>query len=111
METQNPSETPLIYPAYFRTVRREPGAWHFQKTSVFYNPRNLPVFSTDDKEEGYGLTKEEVAIELFRINGGRAGWYLANLRDKKYYYCGEVKEDVRLQLQALGIGKPDPIEG
>lgn len=102
-------QTPLVYPSHYRIVQREGNTWHFTIGSVFYSPRNTPT-NLRAQEERYGLTKGKVAIELFRINGGRAGWYLANLRDKKYYYCGESKEDVRTQLQALGIGRPDPPE-
>nr|WP_306296913.1 hypothetical protein [Nostoc sp. TCL26-01] len=45
---------------------------------------------------------------MFRINGGNAGYYLANLRDKKYYYCGDNWEDVKTKLEELGIGKDEP---
>jgi hypothetical protein len=47
---------------------------------------------------------------LFRINGGRQGYYIANIKDNKYYYCGVEWEGVKAKLQELGIGRPDPIE-
>jgi len=53
---------------------------------------------------------KKVAIALFRINGGRAGFYLVNLKARKYYYCGVCLSDVKLTLQSLGIGKPDLVE-
>lgn len=105
------SETPLVYPAYYRVVRREikdVGYWHFRKCEVFYNPSRLTL-DFDKAEEHYGTTKSKVIIELFRINGGRVGYYLANLRDKQYYYCGEKEADVRIKLQSLGIGTHDPL--
>jgi hypothetical protein len=39
-------------------------------------------------EQQFGLTAEQVIIELFRIDAGRQGYYLANLKDQRYYYCG-----------------------
>lgn len=51
---------------------------------------------------------EEVAIELFRLNGGKAGYYIADIFEKKYYYCGTQWEDVKIKLRELGIGKQDP---
>lgn len=55
----------------------------------------------------YGISPQQVAIALFRINGGKAGYYLANLRDRHYYYCGSSLEDVKVKLQELGIGVAD----
>lgn len=61
-------------------------------------------------ERQYGLTEEQVIIELLGINGGEPGYYLANLRNKKYYYCGLLWSDVKTTLQELGIGRADPLE-
>lgn len=36
-------------------------------------------------------------------------WYLADILDKKYYYCGTEWLDVKVKLRELGIGKPDPL--
>lgn len=104
----------IIYPAYFLTVRRDSKAWYFRHGEVFYSGRN----STDDslspsclenREEQYGLTKEKVVIELFRLQAGRVGYYLINMRDKKYYYCGLDFEDIQSCLHELGIGRVDPL--
>jgi len=40
----------------------------------------------------------------------KSGYYLANLRERKYYYCGLNWEDIRTTLQSLGIGRADPLE-
>jgi hypothetical protein len=48
----------------------------------------------------------KVAREFFKINGGKEGYYLANILDKKYYYCGQSPQDVKNRLIELGIGKP-----
>jgi hypothetical protein len=101
--------TKIYYPSYIRIVERCPGAWGFRSGKPFYKP---PQSSVDirNPEKAYGLTKKEVTIELFRINGGRLGYYLANLRDRKYYYCGTKWQDVKTTLRQLGIGRDDPME-
>ncbi|MBO3462052.1 MAG: hypothetical protein KME33_29790 [Aetokthonos hydrillicola CCALA 1050] len=59
----------------------------------------------------YDISPQQVAIELFRINGGKSGYYLADLRSqKKYYYCGNEPESVKLKLLELGIGRVSPLE-
>ncbi len=63
-----------------------------------------------DLELLYGISKQEVAVNLRKINGGEAGYYLADLRNKKYYYCGTEPEGVRAKLRSLGIGRDDPME-
>ncbi len=55
-----------------------------------------------------GITKNKIVTELFRISGGKPGYYLANFRDKKYYYCGDDWASVKLKLQELGIGRDEP---
>ncbi len=111
-------ENKLIYPACYRIVRREirekGGCWCFSKSKVFYNPLNLPIeggdFSQVNVEALFGITKAEVVTELFRINGGKLGYYLVNLLDKQYYYCGANREDVKVKLRELGVGTSDPME-
>jgi hypothetical protein len=85
-----------LLPYHLQVVRRyaKEGRWGFLSVKPFHNPRGL----SSELEENYGLTKARVTIELFRINGGREGWYLVNLRDRKYYYCGLDREDVRVKL-------------
>lgn len=101
----------IIYPIEYRVIQRnitpEKSYWHFLKGKVFYNPLNLP--SVGDIEFMFGTTKKKVAIELFRINGGKPGYYLANLLEHKYYYCGLDWGDVRKTLLGLGIGREDPV--
>ncbi len=33
------------------------------------------------------------------------GYYLVNLAERKYYYCGETWEDVKAKFLDLGIGR------
>ncbi|NJL91562.1 MAG: hypothetical protein HC916_18600 [Coleofasciculaceae cyanobacterium SM2_1_6] len=88
-----------------------PGKWEFYGGDVFYNPRKAEVPTHPvDVLKRFGFTTKKMMTELFRINGGRLGYYLANLRDKKYYYCGEEEDSVKAKLLELGIGKIDPME-
>lgn len=102
----------IIHPIRFRVIERkitpEKSYWHFIKGKSFYNPLNLP--SEGDIEFMFGTTKKKVVVELFRINGGKPGYYLADLRNEEYYYCGTEWNSVKTQLRSLGIGRPDPME-
>lgn len=57
----------------------------------------------------YDISEKQITIELFRVAIGRLGYYLADLKNKKYYYCGEESDSVRSQLLAIGIGRKDPM--
>lgn len=101
----------IVYPFYFQIYRREGAAWYVQEsTTIFYNPTNITPTKLTHVEKQFGLTEEQVMIELFRVNGGKPGYYLGNLRTKKFYYCGTERENIRSTLQSLGIGRPDPVE-
>lgn len=98
----------IISPIYYRVIQKINNKWIFKTGNrVFYNPLNLPV-SSENLEKWYGLTREKVVIELFRINGGKDGYYLANLKESRYYYCGIKDTDVKKILISLGIGREDP---
>lgn len=103
--------TDLIYPMNYLIVEREGKNWHFQQGKVFYNRRNVPAPERmHDRLSYFELDAWTVINELFRINGGRAGYYIANLRERKYYYCGTTLDEVKAVFIMLGIGKPDPID-
>lgn len=96
--------TTLIYPLYFRILRRKPDGWCITKPDIFYNPIRQP-YDPEGDWSAYGISKQELVVELFRQYGGKLGYYLANLRDKKYYYCGLTDEDIQSTLHSIGIGK------
>jgi hypothetical protein len=103
------SESTVVYPHYIRIVERKPNGWRIRKGEIFYN--RLPVsIDLQDFELMYGVSEQQMIIELFRINGGRQGYYLANLRHKKYYYCGLEWSGIKRQLLEIGIGREDPNE-
>ncbi len=99
----------ICCPIYYQIYCREGTRWYFQSGKSFYNPRQI---ATDLKSTlvRHDLTKTSLVVELFRINGGKPGYYLANLKDKKYYYCGADWSDVKKKLLDLGIGRADPLE-
>jgi hypothetical protein len=76
-----------------------------QESGVFYNPRNINIDPNDLSI--YDTTPLKVVIELFRQYGGKLGYYLADLRHKKYYYCGLEEEDIQETLYSLGIGRKE----
>ena len=100
----------LVTPYHYRVYERSGTRWFvFDAARVFYNSTDQPL-ELQDIEQQFGLTAEKVVIELFRINAGRKGYYLANLRDREYHYCGPKFEDVKQMLQRLGIGRADPMD-
>lgn len=100
--TEGSEKQPLVYPAYYYFVERDSvaGAWNFKYGETFYNPGEEP-FNHSEKERYFGLTKRQIATELFRINGGKSGWYLVDMRSRKYYYCGMEKDNAKALLRSL----------
>jgi hypothetical protein len=103
------STSSIIHPLHYLIVKREGTIWYFKPgNSVFYNPKNVPVnLALEERLHRFGLTPQKIMIEMFRINGGKAGYYLVNLRHKLYYYCGTDLQDVNHRLHGLGIGSAD----
>lgn len=100
----------LITPYHYKVYERFETRWFARDAAkAFYNATDRPM-DLLNVEQQFGLTVEQVIVELFRINGGKTGFYLANLRDRKYYYCGYDWEGVKVTLHNLGIGRADPVE-
>ena len=102
-------EDGIVCPDYIRLIERKVGGWLFKRGKIFYRKRQLFV-DFENYDLLYGISKQQVVVELFRINAGKAGYYLADLRHKKYYYCGLETTDVKAVLRSLGIGRADPYE-
>ena len=98
------ADTKVYAPDCYRIFERRNSEWFLKKVNLFYSKLPFRVDMNDFKLL-YGITQEQVAIELFRINGGKNGYYLANLKTKKYYYCGTESEGVKNKLLELGIGR------
>lgn len=100
----------LVYPLCWRIIKRDiyngRVGWGFERPKFFANLTTLRTpenFDNLDWEKFFGTTKSSVVTELFRINGGKFGYYLANLLEYKYYYCGERDEDLKMKFLELGI--------
>ena len=96
----------IYHPDYIRIFERKANKWTIKLGELFYSKIPFRVDMLDFKLL-YDITKQEIVIELFRINGGNLGYYLADLRNKKFYYCGKDVESVRNKLLELGIGRKD----
>jgi hypothetical protein len=96
----------VIYPSHFRILYRETNGWSVNRGRVFFNCTDRE-YNFDDAWVRYGVNKKSLVIELFRQYGGKLGYYIVNLRDKKYYYCGLTDEDIQNTLYSLGIGRKE----
>ncbi|GAA6619942.1 hypothetical protein [Scytonema sp. NUACC26] len=99
----------IVAPIYYRVVRRCGTQWHFVKGESFYNPLNLPSMSLDDLFTSFGISMREAASQLRKINGGEEGFYLIDIMQKQYYYCGFHPSCVKDKLIELGIGTRERI--
>ena len=99
----------VVHPAYYQVVRRDAKGWYFKIGTPFFNPMGVQ-YSLKRLFDAYDTTKVKIAVELFRLHMGRAGYYLANLRDRQYHYCGPNPEDVKTTFLSLGIGRVDPMD-
>jgi hypothetical protein len=60
---------------------------------------------TDDTENkiwSHGLTHKKIVWSLFRLTGGATGYYLADIKSQKFYYCGPTCEFIKVKLRDLG---------
>lgn len=96
----------IVHPDYIRIIERKQEGWLFKAMKPFYT--YVPNIDIQDTEMLYGISKQQIVIELFRINGGKFGFYIADLRHKRYYYCGLESESLKPKLLEIGIGRRDP---
>lgn len=101
----------VVTPAHIQIVHRIEKGWGFtQPKRVVHAPAGV-VHDSDFytcRERQYGLTKGRIELELTLLNGGKVGWYIADMKDKLYYYCGLEFEDVKAKLVELGLRPPEP---
>ncbi|MBF2085406.1 hypothetical protein [Thermoleptolyngbya sp. C42_A2020_037] len=101
------SDSAIIHPDYIRIVERKPNGWLIKTGTLFY--KRLAV-NFQDLELLYGVSKEEMLAQLSRLNQGKQGFYLADLRHRQYRYCGVSSDSIKPVLRELGIGRIDPRE-
>lgn len=103
------SNSTIVYPVYYRLVVRRHNTWHFTKGEPFVNLFNAPWLDQEDLFSAFDTSMKKVANQLRLINNGKEGFYIADIKDKKYYYCGTEWGDVKNKLRELGIGRDDPM--
>ncbi|RUS94951.1 hypothetical protein DSM106972_092020 [Dulcicalothrix desertica PCC 7102] len=101
------NDTTVVLPDYIRIIEHKPSGWLFKAMKPFSTYKNVDI---NNFELLYGINKQQILIELFRTSGGKLGYYIADLRRKKYYYCGAEAEMVKQKLLEIGIGRVDPME-
>lgn len=104
------SDTTIFCPDYFQIVRYDGEAWYFKHSQRFYNPQRIKIpsfinLSQIDKLAAFGTTTSKLIKEFCLINGGQIGYYLADLNDQKYYYCGLNWKDIKHTLRSLRLWK------
>jgi hypothetical protein len=100
----------FILPDYYRIVECRDDRWYFKKVNPFYT--RLPIqIDFQDIKLLYGISQQQIVNELFQMKNGEIGFYLVNLRQKRYYYCGTDSKSVKAMLHSLGIGRNEPTRG
>ncbi len=91
----------VFCPSYYYIIKRQDGKW-FKGGSLLTS--NVSRGLTGIEE--FGITKRVLLLELKYINGGQPGFYIANVKDKQYYYCQDWSE-VKKTFVSLGIGREE----
>jgi len=99
----------IIRPTHYQIIERRGKIWAFREGETFVNWFNAPDLDMEDLFSLFDTSMDKIAAELRLINGANNGYYIANILDRKYYYCGTEWHDVKAKLHELGIGKPDPM--
>ena len=97
-------------PEHIQVVERLDEEWSFLQPNRVVPPceRVLDTNFFTCREHQYGLTKGKLVLEFRLLTGGKLGYYLADMKTKLYYYCGESWDDVRAKLLEIGIGRVHP---
>ena len=62
-------------------VERRGNSSAFKEGEPFINWFKVPWLPQKDLFAAYGTSMKKVTIELFRINGGKQGYYIANIKE------------------------------
>jgi hypothetical protein len=49
----------------------------------------------------HGLTHKRIVWNLFKLTGGSTGYYLADIKSHRFYYCGTSLQFVKAKLKEL----------
>jgi hypothetical protein len=103
------TEPKIFHPVYYRIVKHHGNVWSFTLSSPFATLSETPIPSFEEVLVTFDITVKQIVAELFKINGGNAGYYLTDLKEQKYYYCGVEWHDVQTKFLELGVGRADPM--
>ena len=97
----------VFFPSYFRIYEKNSDRWYVLPGQKFFSQSNLSL-EQGKLEARYGMTISEIVQQFFALARGRSGFYLADLKHRQFYFCGQSADDVRHTLWQLGITRPDP---
>ncbi len=98
----------IIYPDYICIIEKTPNEWRIKQPKKLFwrSPKaTIPAYR-EKREEAYGLTTKDLILPLFKKFLGKLGFYLVNMREREYYYCGLTWQDVQQKLWDIGITRP-----
>ena len=72
-------QTTVFCPIYYQIIQRRGNGWAFKHSEPFITLFNTAKLSPEDEFKAFGTSMKKVAVELFRINGGKQGYYIANI--------------------------------
>ena len=96
-----------IYPHHVRTYCRQDNTFFVQKITlgIPLRAKNEDIereqAKIDSIEKHYGLTRDEVFSALLELFGGEQGFYVADLKNRKYFYRKNY-DDLEPLLTELG---------
>lgn len=96
--------TAIFVPGYIQVIEKTLDGWFQTKPTSIVNFSDR-TFDCLNKEKYYGLTKTQITKELFKRYQGKLGYYIVNLNQRQYYYCGLTVKDIQEKLVDLGVLK------
>ncbi len=97
----------IFYPGYIQIIKRKPNGWFHSSEDELFKVGQDREFDWMNREQYFGLRKNQILTELFRRYQGRLGYYLVHLARQEYYYCGLDLDDVQKKLYELGVNRKD----
>lgn len=91
----------VIYPYYWQIYQHIGSKWYRLPANRVSNEPEK--FVPQHIEKKFGFTEKEIIVNLFKINSGWQGYYIANLKEHKFFYCGTQWEDVNNTFQSFGV--------
>ena len=92
----------ICHPSYFRIYEKELDSWYVHKGRKFIEKSNISL-EKNRLERFYGLTLRDILPQLFKVGRGRTGFYLVNLKEQQFYFCGNSPNDIKQKFLELGI--------